>query len=187
MADHVFDVVKKHYTQLGGPGSFGGFDKLQRTLKLKGFKFSDIEVQSALKRIEAYNRFRHKHKSKLLPSHVPRRFARVSGPGLWLYGDSMYVPKGWPGILKYIQIWIDGFSRKLYARPLAKLNAKNSVKVLSGICEENNSYPDVCYTDRGSEFLGEFSMFLKEKEVKQAFTTAAQQNKAFLGKPCTLL
>ena len=156
---------------------------MKRTLKLKGYKFNDTEVQAALNKIEAYAKYRRKLRTRLLPAHAPRRFARVSKPGLWFFGDSMYVPKGWPGNLKFIQIWIDGFSRKLFARPLAKLNAKNSVKVLTLVCEEDNNqkYPDVCYTDRGTEFLGEFSQFLRTKHVRQIFTSAAQKNKAFMG------
>ena len=82
-----------------------------------------------------------------------------------------------------VQIWIDGFSRKLFARPLTTLNAKNTVKVFTLISEEDNDnrYPDVCYTDRGTEFLGEFSQFLRAKDIRQIFTSAAQKNKAFMG------
>ena len=183
MDDSLSGVVSKLYTQLGGPGSFGGFDKLKRTLKLKGYKFNDTEVQAALNKIEAYAKYRRKLRTRHLPAHVPRRFARISMPGLWFFGDSMYVQKGWPGNLKFIQIWIDGFSRKLFARPLTTLNAKNTVKVFTLISEEDNDnrYPDVCYTDRGTEFLGEFSQFLRSKNIRQIFTSAAQKNKAFMG------
>ena len=180
---NVQDIVYKYYTTLGGPGAFSGFDKLKMAIKLAGHSFSETDIKAALRRIEIYNRFRHKHRTPLLAEHIPRRFAHVSGPGLWLFGDSMYIQKGWPGNLKFAQVWIDGFSRKLFARPLAALNAKNSAKVLRLICEEdrNGEYPDVCYTDRGREFLGEFSQFLQENSIRQIFTTAAQKNKAFLG------
>ena len=180
---NVQDIVYKYYTTLGGPGSFSGFDKIKMAIKQAGHSISDTDIKAALRRIETYNRFRHKHRTPLLPKHIPRRFAHVSGPGLWFFGDSLYIKKGWPGNLKFAQVWIDGFSRKLYARPLAVLSAKNTTKVLKLICEEdrNGQYPDVCYTDRGREFLGEFSHFLQEQSIRQIFTSAAQKNKAFLG------
>ena len=175
--DEIDKIVHKYYIAIGGPASYSGFDKIKRALMLDKYEFDDVEIKSALKRIEAYNKFRKRNRS--LPVHIAQREVNISGPGLWYYGDSMYIQKGWPGILKFAQVWIDGFSKRISITPIARLSAKNSVKSLMAACVKG--YPDVCYTDRGTEFLGEFSQFLKEKDIKQIFTSSAQANKSFYG------
>ena len=177
-----YTVVSEFYGKLSGPGSFAGFSKIRYALREAGYKISDLDIKNALKKIENYEKFRMKYRSTL-PKHVSKRHVHISSPDLWFYGDSMYLPrKGWRGNQFFIQVWIDGFSKRLFARPLTRLTADNSVKVFKEIIEQENDgkYPDRCYVDRGSEWMGAFSAFLKEKSVRQIFTTAVQQNKGVL-------
>ena len=179
MGSH-YDIISKYYLDLGGPGSFAGFEKLKMALKLDGHRIADNEIKAALKNIKSYQIYRNKYHPRL-PRHVPKRFAQIFEPDEWWYGDSMYILKGWTGIYRFVQVWVDGFTKQIFARPLAKLTSENSVKVFQSICQTENKgvYPKNIYVDRGSEWLGSFQRFTKEVGIKQVFTSAAQKNKSF--------
>ncbi len=103
------------------------------------------------------------------------------------------------GVYKFAQVWIDPFSKRVYARALAKLTSANTVDIFRSIIEteKGGHYPDRVLTDRGdwlyvlkvkenvyilgSEFLGKFSEFLHTKGIRHVFTTEAAKNKAFWG------
>lgn len=176
-----FDIIAQQYEKLGQPGAYTGVEKLYHALKLEGYKISREEIRAALNKVRSYAKFKNKYKLRI-PSHVTLRNVYISKPDDWFYGDSAYLTrKGWTGPYKYFQIWVDGYSKRIFARPLVKLTADNSVKVFQSIIETENDnvYPTYCFVDRGTEFLGVFAKFLQEKGVKQVFTSMSQKNKSF--------
>ncbi len=64
---------------------------------------------------------------------------------------AFYVKKGWQGPYKFGQIWVDGFTKKFFAKPLTKLTSDNTVHVLKVLIEQelDNKAPEIVYTDHG--------------------------------------
>ena len=179
--DSNVKLIEKYWSDLGGPGSFVSANKLYHTLRLAGYHgISENEIEATLKKLKNYTRFKQKY-HRIPPRHVPQRFALISAANLWWYTDSLYIPRGFKGPFRFAILYYDGFSKKLFCRPVVKLNAASSLRVFREIVEqENNSrYPDRIYCDRGREFLSVYSAFLKEKGIRQIFTNSSQQNKSF--------
>lgn len=178
--DSNSNIIREQYESLGKPGGYSGEEKLYFALKDKGYRISREEINKTLSDIRSYSK--HKTKYKLsFPKHIPeRRTFPIRDQDLFWYGDSAYI-KGYKGVYAFFQVYVDGFSRRIFGRPLAKLTAANSVKVLQDIVETDNNHvwPRSIQTDRGSEFHGQYMDLLKEKGVRQIFTNASQKNKVF--------
>lgn len=175
----VYDIVDAYYHKLGKPGSYLNFAKLKLALRRDKYEFTDLEIKAALRRIENYNKFEKRRRT--LPRHVSRRYTEISGPNLVWFGDSFFVKK-FKAPHHIVTVWVDAFSRRIFARPLATLRAKNVANAFNQIVEEDNEgrYPAACVTDRGSEFLSQFSANLAEKNIKHYFSNFNQPNKSYL-------
>ncbi len=99
------EVVSGFYRSLGGPGAFSGIQKLKLALKAGGYQFSQKDIENSLSKLEDWSRYRTRYRT--IPRHVPMRFGLVSAPGLWLSGDSFYLLKGWKGIYRFGQVWVN--------------------------------------------------------------------------------
>ncbi len=67
----------------------------------------------------------------------------------------LYLLKGWMGVYKFAQVWLDPFSKHVYARALSKLTSANTVDIFRSIVEteKGGHYPDRVLTDRGERFV----------------------------------
>jgi len=179
MKKNIYDLVERYYVTSGKPGAFSNFAKIKKALKNDGYEhFSDAQIQSALNQVESYTKF--KTRRKTLSRGITRRFTHVSGPYIWWQGDNLYLQKGFRPPFKFVTLFIDAFSRKIFGGALVKLKSKNVARIFENICEVENRQPEVVVTDRGREFLSEFSRMLAEKKIRQVFTNSSQVNKAYL-------
>lgn len=179
MTPDIYKTVASVYKNLGQPGSFSNFAKIKQALKAKNINYSDLEIRAALKKIESYEKFRKRRRT--LPAHVSRRVTEVSAPDLWWFTDSFYIKK-FKGPYKFVSIYVDAFSREIFARPLVKLKAAITARLFNEICEQDNDgiYPETVLSDKGAEYHGVYSANLKEKNIRQVFTNVSQSSKAFL-------
>ena len=152
--NEIDSIVNQYYHNIGKPGSYFAFKKIKSALTLDGYRISDDAIKSALNKIESYNKFRKRYST--LPKHITKRFTHVSGPHVYLFGDSMRLPKGFSGPLKFCQIWIDAFSKKLSAEAIFSLKAKNSVTVFDKIIARDHFgiLPEAVIVDRGRSING---------------------------------
>lgn len=178
-----FEIISKFYHTRGNPGSFMSKNKLKSALKAAGYSITDEEVDDFMKRSDDY--YKLQNVNRTIPAHIPLRFTLVSSRNNTWFGDTAYFPSGWKGVYKFVQLYVDAFSRKFFARASAKLNAETSLKILKSIVAEdnNNIFPQIIFTDSGSEFKSVYDRFLKENGIRHVFPTeATQKNKSYLGK-----
>jgi hypothetical protein len=79
---------------------------------------------------------------------------------------------------KYFVLVVDGFSSKIFVRPLKSKDSSIVAKALEDIFEEFNAQIYVFETDRGSEFKGACTVLFKKKNIIYKVKFGA--NKAFM-------
>lgn len=77
---------------------------------------------------------------------------------------------------RYILNCVDIFSRKLWLKALKNKEPKDVLKAFEEILEETKIKPLKVQTDNGNEFKGEFSAYLKEKNIFQIFNDTYTPN-----------
>ena len=65
--------------------------------------------------------------------------------------------------VKYLLVAVDVFSRYLRVQPMKALYAKDVVEAFKKMIEQKK--PERVWTDKGSEFKGEFKKFCEKKEI----------------------
>jgi transposase InsO family protein len=65
---------------------------------------------------------------------------------------------------------VDVFSRRCWLRKLKKKEATNTRDAFGGTIRQEDVSPKFLLSDNGTEFLGEFQEYCKEKDIKQFFT-----------------
>lgn len=171
------------FYKLGAPGSFSGKAKLWEAVKKSdnplGQQISENQVDLYLKRQKPYYKT-HRKSRRGYPRYAPTRFSYSSQANIVWHGDNLVV-QGFRGVYKYILIFVDAFSKKFFAKPLAKIGSRNVANAFLEIVKTQNGdiFPDVLITDRGSEFLEPFHTVVAEHGVRHKYTTKYQENKAF--------
>ena len=78
--------------------------------------------------------------------------------------------------VKYLLVAVDVLSRYLRVQPMKALYAKDVVEAFKKMIEQKK--PERVWTDKGSEFKGEFKKFCEKKEI-HLYTTENETKSAF--------
>jgi hypothetical protein len=152
-------------------GAYRGIKTFQICLKLeKNINVSERRLYSVLKKEPIY--LIHQKS----PTNFKRRHLNLNNYGELVFGDIayMYEYNGY----KYFLLVVDGFSSKVFVRPLKTKDSTIVAKALEDIFKEFNSQIYVFETDRGSEFKGACKALYKKYSIvyKEKFGA----NKAFM-------
>ena len=155
---HDIYLDTKHRT------AFSSAEKLWKYIKLQGRNITRKQLNQWLMKQDVYT------------SHHPivRKFPTVK---VVTYG----INKLWDADLmdvrnladtndgiNYIAIFIDVFSRYLYAEPMEGKTAEDSVKAIKSVFSRSKQQPDKFRSDAGQEFLGKaVKEYLAEREIYQ--------------------
>jgi hypothetical protein len=152
-------------------GAFRGVKTFQTCLKLE--KDIDISERRLYKILKLEPIFLIHQKS---PSNLKRRHLNLNNYGELVFGDIAYM-YDFNGF-KYFLLLVDGFSSKIFVRPLKTKDSAIVAKALEDIFEEFNSQIYVFETDRGSEFKGPCKALFKKWSIVYKVKFGA--NKAFM-------
>ena len=78
--------------------------------------------------------------------------------------------------VKYLLVAVDVLSQYLRVQPMKALYAKDAVDASKKMSEQKK--PERVWTDKGSEFRGEFKKFCENKEIN-LYTTKKETKSAF--------
>ena len=67
---------------------------------------------------------------------------------------------------RYVFVANDHFSKKIYARAIPDKRSSTTIEALKSIVFENPRLPQIVLSDNGLEFAGEFSAWLKQKNIQ---------------------
>ena len=157
--EKVFEEV---YADPKQPGSFGGAEKLQKSLRVKNVKTSVGTVQNWLQKKDTYTKFRSaRRKFKRNPIIAPRIDAQWQGD-LAEMGNLQKYNNG----VRYLLVLIDVVSKYLFVEPLKNKLALEVLTKFKKIFDESGRKPVKLQTDEGGEFVNkELGGYLKSKEV----------------------
>lgn len=143
-------VLEEVYSNPKAPGSFGGVEKLKRSVKkLKNVNVSDKVIQEWLRSKDTYTKHRVARttfkRNPIIAGHID---AQWQGD----LGDMMNLAS-YNGGVKYLLILIDIVSKHIWVEPL---KSKSGPTVLAGfkrVFEKTSRRPEKLQTDEGKEFL----------------------------------
>ena len=78
--------------------------------------------------------------------------------------------------VKYLLVAVDVLSRYLRVQPMKALYAKDAVEAFKKMIKKKQ--PEKVWTDKGSEFKGEFKKFCEKKGI-HLYTTETETKSAF--------
>ena len=156
------------------PSSFGGIDKIYRTIKDEGrFRITYRQLKKWLRGQETYTLHRTARR------HYPTRSIIVSGLGKQADADLMDMQalyKENDGI-HFILLYIDDFSRKIWTHPLKNKTGSEVVKAFKMIYQQGGKCEKL-RTDRGTEFLNKQLKHFLKKEGVHHFVSEKPSTKA---------
>ena len=139
-------------------GSFSGVKTFKICLKLeKDIDVSESRLYSILKTDPIF--IIHQKN----PPNIKRRHLILNNYGEVVFGDLAYMYNY--NDYKYFLLMVDGFSGKIFVRPLKARNSATVALAIDSICEEFNSQIYVFETDRGTEFQGDCKKIFKKRNI----------------------
>ena len=160
--------LKAAYFNPGAPASFGGVGKLVR----------HVEGATA----EKTKRWLSGERAYTLHKPARRRYSRLktvtSGPFVQFQGDLMDVQRlakendGY----RYVVLFIDIFTRYVWCRPIKRKTPEETTRVLRAVIEESGRQPYTVQTDQGTEFLGAFKKFCRDKGIEHFYTRSESKS-----------
>ena len=146
---------------------FFGRDKLHQYV-MKNYpeaKISRRMVQSWLDKQTVYQ--------KTKPPPPKQRISAISidKPGYYCVdlAGPLHRDKGYNYYCGFIEV----STRKLFTRPLKTKESSEVRDAVKDIIDQNELKVSLVRADNGSEFFSEFSEFLKERDIKQIYSTPA--------------
>lgn len=152
------------FNKIPNKAAFSGITKLYKEAKKFDKNVKVKEVKDFLDSITSYLERKEHHDKK----GISQRHMHVSGPGIQLQVDVMYLSK-YKSRFKYALIALDAFSRKLYLRFLTSLKSTATAKQLEDIFKIQKF--SVVVSDNGKEFLSDFATKVKSLKAEQRFTS----------------
>ena len=152
------EVVDKFYFDVKEPCSYGGFSRFAS-------KFSHVGKKELKQYLEGEDAFTlHKPVRKKFPT---RKTVAPSLDNVWqLDLTEMVKYSVYNDDVKYILFVIDVYSRYLWLKPLKDKKSKTVAIAVREIIEEDGRYPQMMWTDKGAEFLGqEFQDIVMEYSI----------------------
>jgi hypothetical protein len=152
-------------------GSYSGVKTFQACLKLeKNISVSERRLYEVLKKDPI---FLIHQKS---PPKIQRRHLVLNNYGEVVFGDLAYM---FPyNDFKYFLLVVDGFSGKIFVRPLKSRTSSIVALALDSIFEEFGSQVYVFETDQGSEFKGDCKKLFKSRNI--TYRAKYGKNKSFM-------
>jgi hypothetical protein len=152
-------------------GSYSGVKTFQACLKLeKNISISEKKLYQVLKQDPVFL-IHQKGATK-----IQRRHLVLNNYGEVVFGDIAYM---YPyNDYKYFVLVVDGFSGKIFVRPLKSKNSAIVALALDSIFEEFGSQVYVFETDQGGEFKGESKTLFKRRNI--IYKLKYGKNKSFM-------
>ena len=145
------------------PTAFAREDQLLEAIKLHGKNISRKKLQEWLSRQDVYTTHRH------IIRRFPRRRVITRGMNDLWDSDLMDVSNlsRFNNGINFIAIFIDVFSRYLYAIPMKNKSNKETLKAIkSALMESRPQQPETIRTDAGKEYVGkEVKEYLENREI----------------------
>ena len=152
-------------------GSYSGVKSFQASLKLeKNISVSQERLYKILKKDSLF--IIHQKN----PPNIKRRHLILNNYGEVVFGDLAYMYNY--NDYKYFLLMVDGFSGKIFVRPLKARNSATVALAIDSICEEFNSQIYVFETDRGTEFQGDCKKIFKKRNI--IYRPKFGKNKSFM-------
>ena len=162
------------YSDPKQPGSFGGAEKLRRSLKtVKDVDVPQGIVQEWLKKKDTYTKYRSARRTfkrnPIIAAHIDAQWqgdlAQVNN--LAEYNDNVC----------FLLVFIDVVSKYLFVEPLKTKSAPEVLSAFKKIFHESGRQPKKLQTDDGGEFVNKvFGKYLRQKKI--IFFTAKSDKKA---------
>ena len=158
-------TLEKLYTQ--GPAAYGSVENLKKASKLPKRK-----VETFLAQTDAHTKY-----------HAPRKkFPRLKVQAyrineIWSI-DVAYMDKlaKYNNGVKYLLVAVDVLSRFLRVEPMKTKSAADSTRAFKRMITK--SIPEKIWSDKGSEFKGEFKQFCDSKNI-DIYSTHSETKSAF--------
>ena len=168
MADDIGEFLSQIYYNPEDSGSFGGVDRLWRSVKKSGKEgITKKDVKQWLKTQDVYTIYRPARRN------FPRRKVFVSQiDEMWECDliDMKSFDKFNEGY-RYLLVVIDALSKYLMVQPIQRKTADTTVKAFSKIFK-NGRKPSCMRSDRGGEFIGvKVQRYLKQMNVRYFVTS----------------
>jgi len=157
-------ILNKYY-DYENPGSFSGLRSFLKNNKIKKSQAKDV-----LSSTEPYT-FHKKAINKFKRSHFKADYV----DHIWqvdLLDFRNLKNKKFAQWYGYIFVCIDVLSKYAWVEAIENKSAHNSKIALKNILEKSNRKPKIIYSDKGSEFLGEYQSFLDKLQIDQQFTNS---------------
>jgi len=157
-------ILNKYY-DYENPGSFSGLRSF-----LKNNKIKESQVKNVLSSTEPYT-FHRKAINKFKRSPFKADYV----DHIWqvdLLDFRNLKNKKFAQWYGYIFVCIDVLSKYAWVEAIENKSAHNSKIALKNILEKSNRRPKIIYSDKGSEFLGEYQSFLDKLQIDQQFTNS---------------
>jgi hypothetical protein len=169
------DVLEEVYTNPRDPGSFGGVEKLRRSLKKLKYHVTVEKVADWLKKKDTYTKNRPARKNfkrnPVIATHID---AQWQGD-LAEMGNIASSNDG----VRYLLILIDVVSKYVWVEPLKSKNGPTVLQGFKDLFGRIERKPQKLQTDEGKEFLYHgVQSFLKENKI--GFFTLKSDKKAAL-------
>lgn len=142
------EIVDKYYYNMKEPYSFSGFSRFSS-------RFPHINREELKNYLEGEDAFTlHKPVRKKFPT---RKTIAPYLDSVWqLDLTEMVKYKAYNDGIQYILFVIDVYSRYLWLKALKDKKSKTVATAVREIINDDNRYPQMIWTDRGSEFLGRY-------------------------------
>lgn len=167
-------MMEQIYSDPKAPGSFGGVEKLRRSVKkLKNIELKQNEVQEWLKKKDTYTKYRTARRkfkrNPIIAGHIDAQWqgdlAEVGN--LASYNDG----------IRYLLILIDIVSKFVWVEPLSSKSGPVVQAGFANIFKRTKRRPEKLQTDDGKEFLFKgVQAFLKINQI--GFFTVKSDKKA---------
>jgi hypothetical protein len=173
--DMTSTVTDKYLLQLWRSPNFvagySGIKTFQIKLKLeKNINVSQARLYNILKKDPMF--LIHQK----APSNIKRRHLVLNNYGEVVFGDLSYM-YNYNGY-KYFVLVVDGFSGKIFVRPLKTKDSLIVSLALESIFEEFQAQVYVFETDQGTEFQGECKKLFKRRNI--TYRAKFGKNKSFM-------
>ena len=154
-------ILDKYYDPKN-PGSFSGLSGF-----LKNNKVNKIEAKKLLQSTENYT-----HHRPVKYKFDRGKFFSKGIDHIWqidLIDVSNLKNKSYGQWYNFLFVCIDVFSKYAWVIPIAQKQAKQTAEALKKILESNR-IPKIIYSDKGTEFSGEFQKLCKKQSIRQIYT-----------------
>ena len=159
-------IIERLYSDVKGPASLGGIEKIFKILKQKNKNIRRSDVVNYLSTQDEYS----------LHKPIVKKFIRnrvlVSGiDDTWQIDlIDMRVFKNENDNNTYILTIIDVFSKYAWGRMIKNKQAITVMEAIKSVIEKSKRQPKKIHADDGNEFKGEFNKYLKSKNIKLYLT-----------------